>query len=142
MKLTTALTTAMTVFLFCLAFDSPLTMQGPTSVYADEKVAAESTKLSENTDEKSKYEMPSYPNRLPPNYGKLGLSDEQKDKVYSIQSRYYKQIQELEKQLAEIREQEAEEISKILTPGQRLRLQEIFEAKAREDAEKEAEDKK
>ena len=43
---------------------------------------------------------------LPPNWGKLGLSDEQKQKVYKVQADYGEKIAGLEKQVKDLKSQE------------------------------------
>lgn len=42
---------------------------------------------------------------LPQNWGKLGLSDEQKQKVYKVQNEYDQKIASLEKQLKDLKAQ-------------------------------------
>jgi hypothetical protein len=64
--------------------------------------------------------------QLPQNWAKLGLSDEQKDKVYSIQGEYKSKIDDLVKQINELRKKEREALDSILTEGQRTRLKEIL----------------
>ncbi len=67
---------------------------------------------------------------LPPNWSKLGLTDEQKQKVYSIQGEYRTKIDALNAQIKALRKQEGSEMAKILTDAQRARLREIVDAKA------------
>lgn len=64
--------------------------------------------------------------QLPSNWGKLGLSDEQRDKVYSVQGEYKSKIEELTKQLSELKKKEKEALFAILTEGQLARLKEIL----------------
>jgi len=64
--------------------------------------------------------------RVPNHYGKLGLSPKQKETIYGIQSKYRDQIEALEKQLAELEQQEDEEVEAVLTDDQKTRLQEIL----------------
>jgi hypothetical protein len=63
---------------------------------------------------------------LPANWGKLGLSDEQKQKVYKIQGEYGDKIAGLEKQLKELKETEKSEMTKVLTDAQKGLLKEIL----------------
>ena len=44
--------------------------------------------------------------QLPQSWGKLGLSDEQKQKVYKIQGEFRPKIDALQRQIAELRNQE------------------------------------
>jgi hypothetical protein len=63
---------------------------------------------------------------LPQNWGKLGLSDEQKQKVYKVQTDYDQKVGALEKQLKDLKAQEKSEMDKILTDAQKARLKEIL----------------
>lgn len=60
--------------------------------------------------------------QLPAGWKNLGLSAEQKEKVYKIQGEYKPKITALEKQLLELREQEKAELLKVLTPEQKAKL--------------------
>jgi len=53
--------------------------------------------------------------QLPPNWGKLGLSDEQKQKVYAAQGKYRDKIDALKKQMADLQDQEKKEMEGVLT---------------------------
>jgi hypothetical protein len=64
--------------------------------------------------------------QLPANWGKLGLSTEQKQKVYAVQDKYDGKIADLEKQIQQLKKQEREEMEAILTEAQKLRLREII----------------
>jgi len=73
-----------------------------------------------------------YRNRLPNNYGKLGLSDEQRERIYGIQAQYRVRIADLLDELEELRNQQTLEIQEVLTPNQKDELQVILkEAQAR-----------
>ena len=64
--------------------------------------------------------------RLPRYYGQIGLSDEQREKVYEIQRTYREQIDELRKQLKAIEAKQKEEISEVLTEEQKAKLAELI----------------
>ena len=68
--------------------------------------------------------------QLPQNWGKLGLSDEQKQKVYAAQSKYRDKIDALKKQIAELTDKEKKEMEDVLTAAQKTRLREILSGKA------------
>src|SRR5712691_13474287 len=74
---------------------------------------------------------------LPKNYGKIGLSEEQRKKVYEIQERYEAQIDELEKKLAELKSKQAADCEAVLNPNQRQSLKDL-----NEEAKKKASSKK
>jgi hypothetical protein len=68
---------------------------------------------------------------LPPNFGKLGLSDEQKQKIYGIQAKYKAEIEELNKKIKKTTEDQKSEIFSVLSSDQKEKLKEItgFEKK-------------
>ena len=74
---------------------------------------------------------------LPANWGKLGLSDEQKQKVYKVQADYKEKIADLEKQLKEAKENEKGDMEKVLTDDQKKRLRELLGSKAPPEEKKE-----
>jgi Spy/CpxP family protein refolding chaperone len=71
--------------------------------------------------------------QLPPNYGKLGLSDEQKQKIYVIRDKFRVKLEELQKEINDLREQERKDMEKVLTSAQRDRLREIIAGKGPSD---------
>jgi hypothetical protein len=56
---------------------------------------------------------------LPPGFKDLGLSADQKTKIYSVQSEYKTKIAELEKKIKELKADESREVFKVLTDDQR-----------------------
>lgn len=66
-------------------------------------------------------------NRLPANYGKLGLTDAQKDKVYAIQEKFDKQIDDLEAQLKAAKAKRDSEIETVLSAEQKKILKDLTE---------------
>jgi len=73
---------------------------------------------------------------LPANYGKLGLSDDQKKKIREVQSEYRAKIQDLEEQIKVLRKKERLAMEDILTDAQRARLRELLLERAPSDREK------
>jgi hypothetical protein len=70
-------------------------------------------------------DLPRIRGTLPAHFGKLGLSDEQKQKVYRIQKTYRDQINELTRKLKELKDKRKEAYEKVLTPDQIKRLREL-----------------
>ena len=70
--------------------------------------------------------------RLPIYYGKLGVSDDQRDKIYTIQAEYDAQLDELLAQLEELRAKRDRAVEGVLTAGQKQRLRELRAEAARE----------
>jgi hypothetical protein len=71
--------------------------------------------------------------KLPPNWSKLGLSDEQKRQIYTIESDYKSKIDDLQGQIDQLRKKQRAEMSKVLTDAQKARLREIIAAKSGAD---------
>jgi Spy/CpxP family protein refolding chaperone len=63
---------------------------------------------------------------LPQHWGRLGLSDDQKQKVRTIREGYRGKIDELEQQMKELRKKERAEMEAVLTDAQKQRLREIM----------------
>lgn len=68
--------------------------------------------------------------QLPPNWAKIGLSTDQKEKIYSIQAEYRTKIDELNRQISELRKKQNRELETVLTEAQKARLREILLEKA------------
>ncbi len=64
---------------------------------------------------------------LPFYFGKLGLSEAQKEKLYAIQDAYDEKIAVLEKQIEDLKSERDKSMETLFTPGQKLRLQELRE---------------
>lgn len=64
--------------------------------------------------------------RLPNHYGKLNLSDTQREKIYKIKTDYKTQIDNLKKQLAELDAKQDAECEAVLTASQKNILGEIL----------------
>jgi hypothetical protein len=67
---------------------------------------------------------------LPPNYSKLGLSDDQKKKIREVQAEYRAKIVDLEDQIKELRKKEKAAMEQVLTDTQRAHLRELVLEKA------------
>lgn len=60
--------------------------------------------------------------RLPAYYAQIGLSTEQKEKIYAAQAKYGAQIEDLEKQIAALQEKRDGDITAVLTEDQKKQL--------------------
>lgn len=76
-------------------------------------------------DKKEPADPPKPKGMLPPNWGKLGLSETQKEQIYKIQADYKAKIADLEKQIADLKSKERAEMVKVLTPEQKKKLEEL-----------------
>ena len=66
---------------------------------------------------------------LPANWGKLGLTDEQKQSVYKIQGKYSEEIDKLDAKIKELKGTRDKEMKGVLTADQKKRLEEILTGK-------------
>jgi TolA-binding protein len=71
---------------------------------------------------------------LPAHYGKLGLSDEQKDGMYKVHDEYKSQIDELSAQIKKLQADRDAKLQEKLTPTQKTRLQELRDEAAKKAA--------
>jgi hypothetical protein len=63
---------------------------------------------------------------LPQYWGKLGLSNEQKQNIYKVQNQYDGEIRKLEAKIAELKASRLKEMRAVLTADQRKKLEEIL----------------
>jgi hypothetical protein len=63
--------------------------------------------------------------QLPTYFKKLGLRDDQVQKVYRVRATYKTKIDELKAKIDKLRAEEKEDLEKILTPEQVKRLKEL-----------------
>ncbi|HMO34478.1 MAG TPA: hypothetical protein PKA06_00410 [Gemmatales bacterium] len=69
---------------------------------------------------------------LPQYFGKLSLSDEQRQKIYRIQNEYSDQIADLEKKIESLKAERNNKYLKELTKAQRERLEELKKGREKE----------
>jgi hypothetical protein len=62
---------------------------------------------------------------LPQYYKKLGLRDDQKQSIYKIRATHKAKVEELKRQLQELKDREKEALEKVLTPEQLKRLRQL-----------------
>ncbi len=62
---------------------------------------------------------------LPSYFGKIGVDDDQRKKLYSVQESYQERLAALRKEMKGLLAQRDTEMEALLTPGQKLRLQEL-----------------
>ncbi len=67
-------------------------------------------------------------NRLPNNFGKLGLTESQRQKIYALQAKYRAQLEALTAQIEALREEQNQEIESVLTPAQKAELHKFQQA--------------
>jgi hypothetical protein len=84
---------------------------------------------------------------LPANWAKLGLTDDQKQKILATRTEYRTKIDALQREIKDLQKKELDECVKVLTDAQKARLKEIAAEKvpgatAVKDAKKPDADKK
>lgn len=99
-------------------------------------VAQEPGKASKTEKDAAAKKVAKSGDRLPANYAKIGISEEQRKKIYEIQGKYDDQIAALQKQLADLRAKEKAEVEAVLTPEQKKNLQSVSEESQKKAAEK------
>lgn len=92
----------------------------PASTPTDSSTAAKPT---------GKTAPPDVTHRVPSGYSKLGLTDQQKEKLYKIQAEYSSKIQSLEKQVDDVRDKREKEFESVLTAPQKRLLAEAEQKK-------------
>lgn len=90
-----------------------------------QKKEGDQPSASESAESSQPAAKPTRRPRLPNHYGKLGLSDEQKQQVYAIQAKYQPQLDELQEKIRALQIERRMEINTVLTKGQKQRLKEI-----------------
>ena len=76
--------------------------------------------------------------RLPNNYAQLMLSEQQRQRIYALQLEYGEKIEQLEAQLAELRQNRDQACAAVLTEAQRKKLAEIRSGREKARAKKNA----
>jgi Spy/CpxP family protein refolding chaperone len=66
--------------------------------------------------------------RLPAHYGKIGLTDAQKAKIYAVQGDYDDQLDTLVKQIADLKAKRDAEVEAVLTEDQRKILKNLLDS--------------
>lgn len=74
--------------------------------------------------------------RLPNNYGKLELSDKQKQAIYAVQKKHGDQIDALVRQVEELRQKRDNEIEAVLTAEQKEKLKSLTSETAKKTSAK------
>lgn len=78
--------------------------------------------------EKSDQKAEGKKGRLPANYGKLGLTEPQKAKIYGIQGTYDDQLDELQAKIDALKAKRDHEVEAVLTEDQRKILKNLVDA--------------
>jgi hypothetical protein len=93
----------------------------------------ESKDTKESKESKDSKAAPKAKGQLPQNWSKIGLTDEQKQKVYTIDAKFDKEIDELTAKIKELKDDKRKEQLKVLTEEQKKRLEDIIKKAAGTD---------
>lgn len=89
-------------------------------------VGQEAGKAGQEPKKEAKKDEPKAKGVLPQNWGKLGLSDDQKQDIYKIQTKHNAEIDKLEAKIKELKAARDKEMKTVLTPDQKKRLEELL----------------
>ena len=78
--------------------------------------------------------------RLPANYGKIGLTDEQKQSIYDIMAKYKKESDDLDKKVKDLNAKRKGEIDMVLNDDQKKALKKLTEGNKKSDETKKSDD--
>ena len=99
------------------------------ALFIGSQVPVDVTSAQEKKAEKTAKKAPRKPRgRLPNYYGQVGLSGEQREKIYAVQATYAKEIGALRKQIAELESKRDSEVKAVLTEEQQKKVDELVEA--------------
>jgi hypothetical protein len=99
------------VALTMLSSGLPLVAQEPSAAQSETKSKARSGKKAFDPTR-----------RVPMYFGQLGLTPDQRESIYKIQAKHMPKIEELEKQIEDLRDQMLQECEKVLKPEQKKML--------------------
>lgn len=66
---------------------------------------------------------------LPMNWGKIGLTDAQRQDIYKVQAKYNAEVDKLEAKIKELKASRDKEMKAVLTPDQKKKLEDILTGK-------------
>ena len=102
----------------------------PKETKAAPKDAKADPKVDPKTDPKAETKAKG---QLPQNWKQLGLTDDQTQKVYKVQTKYNEDIDKLKAQIEELKAKMTKERNEVLTAEQKKRLEDILKAKSGAD---------
>lgn len=114
-------------FFLVLAFLMPLV---PDTLRADD-VAPTKPENSQSSQMTRRKPLPSF-------YGQIGVTDDQRAQLYSVQDTYEVKLEKLRQELKALTSERDAKLEAILTSGQKTRLKELREASRRKAAERAA----
>lgn len=86
----------------------------------------------DKSEEKGSTKKPRGP--LPTYFGQIGASDQQREELYKVQDEYEARLEALRQQLKALIAERDAKMESLLTPGQKLRLDELRQAAQKKPA--------
>lgn len=120
---------AATSVVICLAI-------GSTSFQFTSQLRADTSKPAKSAASKTEERESTRRKPLPAYYGQIGVNDEQRQQLYSIQDSYEVKLEKLREELKALIAERDAKLEAVLTPGQKSRLKELREAARRKAAER------
>lgn len=108
---------------------SMFALLGGVLVLSSGVVGQEATKAVQEPKKDAKKDEPKAKGFLPQNWGKIGLTDDQKQEIYKIQAKHNGEIEKLEAKIKEIKGARDKEMKGVLTADQKKKLDEILTGK-------------
>jgi len=105
---------------------SMFALLGGVLVLSSGVVGQEAKTAGQEPKKEAKKDEPKAKGFLPQNWGKIGLSDDQKQDVYKIQAKHNAEIDKLEAKIKELKTTRDKELKTVLTAEQKKRLEEIL----------------
>ena len=105
-------------------FVPALAQTGKTTAKNDEPVAEKKEFLLDVSEARAKT------GRVPNGYGQIGLTRDQKERIYGIQAAYSERIKQLEEELETLRTEQVVQIKNVLTDTQKAAI-ENYEARTK-----------
>lgn len=108
---------------------SMFALLGGVLVLSSGVVGQEARSSGQDTKKEAKKDEPKLKGFLPQNWGKIGLTDSQKQEIYKIQGKYGTEIDKLEAKIKELKGTRDKEMKAVLTAEQKKRLDDILTGK-------------
>jgi len=110
---------------------SMFALLGGVLVLSSGVVGQEATKATQDPkkDVKKDDPAPKAKGVLPQNWGKIGLTDDQKQEIYKVQGKYNGEIEKLESKIKELKGTRDKEMKGVLNADQKKKLDEILTGK-------------
>jgi hypothetical protein len=108
---------------------SMFALLGGVLVLSSGVVGQEAKTAGQEPKKVAKKDEPKAKGFLPQNWGKIGLTDDQKQEIYKIQAKHNTEIDKLEAKIKELKGTRDKEMKGVLSADQKKKLDEILTGK-------------